>query len=52
MLWAAAAKPVSASMKALRSLTVLSGGSSMVSSSLSTSVLGAVMETVTRGLAG
>jgi hypothetical protein len=39
---------VSASMKPLRSLTVLAGGSSRVSRSLSDGVPGAVMDMVTR----
>jgi hypothetical protein len=50
MLWDAAGRPVSASMKPLRSLRVLAGGSSSVSSSVSDGVPGAVMDMVTRGL--
>jgi hypothetical protein len=50
MLCDADGRPVSASMKPLRSLRVLAGGSSSVSSSVSAEVPGAVMDMVTRGL--
>jgi hypothetical protein len=50
MLSEAAGSVVSASMKLFRSRTVLDGGSSSVSSSVSAGVPGAVMDMVTRGL--
>ena len=50
MLCDAEGRLVSASMKPLRSLTVLPGGSSRVSRSPSDGVPGAVMDMVTRGL--
>ena len=50
MLCDADGRLVSASMKPLRSLTVLPGGSWSVSSSLSDGVPAAVMDMVTRGL--
>lgn len=52
MLCDAAGRLVSASMKPLRSLMVLAGGTSSVSSSVSAWAPGADMDMVTRGLEG